>query len=183
MLKILLHWSSLCSFVERTDRQKAGNTFKVALKFKVFHEFQKQFATCKFDPGSQRQQHFAKAEICNKQFWYYLAIAVAIFICSVYFCYNLAIAVAICSMHFWYNLAIAGAICSMYFWYAMPRQCYFPLSHRRRYGFQKELKEKYLQQWLPVHQSLFCAVKLGNLGEAKLKSSYSVLGYIFKKNG
>ena len=47
--------------------------------------------------------------------------------------------------------------------------------------FPKGTERKYLEQWLPVHQSLFCAVKLGNLGEAKLQSSYSVLGYIFKK--
>ena len=62
MLKILLHWSSLCSFVERTDGQKAGNTFKVALKFKAFREFQKQYANlirARSDSNTLQKQKFA----------------------------------------------------------------------------------------------------------------------------
>ena len=47
------------------------------------------------------------------------------------------------------------------------------LSHRRRYGIQKELKEKNLEKWRLVQHSLFCDVKLGNLSKAKLQSSYS----------
>ena len=46
------------------------------------------------------------------------------------------------------------------------------LSQRRRYGIQKELKEKNLEQWRLVRQSHFCSLKLGNLSKAKLQSSY-----------
>ena len=47
------------------------------------------------------------------------------------------------------------------------------LSHRRRYGIQKELKERNLEQWRLVHLSHFCALKLGNLSKAKFQSSDS----------